>query len=73
VEDDLNTAVGLLESLGYPYWLARARADLAQWLISQGRRDEAGPLLAAAKETFTALGTQPELDKLRLATATEVG
>jgi class 3 adenylate cyclase/tetratricopeptide (TPR) repeat protein len=73
VEADLNTAVRLLEGLGYPYWLARAQADLAHWLISQDRRDDAEPLLAAAGETFTRLGAQPELDKLRLVTATEVG
>jgi len=70
VEADLRDAIASLTELGYPYWLACTQADLARWLITQGRPGEAEPLLAAAIDTFTHLRAQPDLDKtLSLVTA----
>ncbi|MGI8675614.1 MAG: tetratricopeptide repeat protein [Nocardioidaceae bacterium] len=65
VEAGLRRAIDGFRELGYPYWLARVQADLAQWLSGQGREGEAEPLLTEAMDTFTRLGAQPDLDRLR--------
>ncbi|MBA2532211.1 MAG: AAA family ATPase [Nocardioidaceae bacterium] len=65
VEADLRRAIDGFRELGYPYWLARVQADLAQWLSGQGREGEAEPLLTEAMDTFTRLGAQPDLERLR--------
>ena len=65
VEAELHSAVGQLRDLEYAYWLARAQADLARWLESQQRRDEAATLLAEARETLTRLGASAEVDQDR--------
>jgi hypothetical protein len=65
VEADLRQAISAFADLDYAYWLARAEADLAAWLITQDRHDEAEPLLAAATDTFSRLGAQPDLDRTR--------
>jgi hypothetical protein len=61
VEADLGAAVETLGRLGYPYHLALAQLDLAEWLIGQSRAAEAASLLADAIATFTTLGTTPAL------------
>ena len=61
VETDLQGAIERFRQLGYPYWLAVAEADLAQWLIGRGRAGEASPLLAEALATFSSLGALPAL------------
>jgi len=48
-------------ALGYPDWLARARTDLAAWLIDQSRAGEAVPLLDEATAALESLGTAPAL------------
>jgi tetratricopeptide (TPR) repeat protein len=65
VEADLRQAITILTDLDYAYWLARAEADLADWLITRHRPDDAEPLLAAATDTFSRLGAQPDLDRTR--------
>jgi predicted ATPase/class 3 adenylate cyclase len=60
VEAELRSAIDRLHDLGYPYWLARAQADLAGWLESQQRRVEATLLSDEARETFTRLGVPAE-------------
>jgi class 3 adenylate cyclase/tetratricopeptide (TPR) repeat protein len=64
VEADLNHAIKRLRELGYPYWLAIAETDLAEWLIGQGRASEADPLLEEATETLRALGARPALERI---------
>ncbi len=64
VEAHLRSAVDELRRLGYLYWLARAKADLATWLRSQGRNAEAENHLRDAVRTLTELGAQPDLDRL---------
>jgi class 3 adenylate cyclase/tetratricopeptide (TPR) repeat protein len=61
VEDDLRAAIGGFAKLGYPYWLARAQADLARWLIEHGRPAEAALLLDDAIPVFESLGAAPAL------------
>ena len=63
VEDDLAAAIARYEELGYPYFLARARCDLGEWLIDRGRADEAQTVLQGAAEAFQRLGAAPGLDR----------
>jgi class 3 adenylate cyclase/predicted ATPase len=63
VEADLRRAIAILADLDYAYWLARAKADLADWLIAQGRRHEAEPLGTEAVATFAQLGARTDFDK----------
>jgi hypothetical protein len=41
VERELSAAIEGLLALDYPYWIARARTDLAAWLIHRNRTAEA--------------------------------
>ncbi len=61
VEQDLRAAVDALAQLGYPYWLAVGRTDLAAWLIEQQRAAEAAPLLEQAIEALTPLRADPAI------------
>jgi tetratricopeptide (TPR) repeat protein len=65
VEIDLRTATDAFKTLGYPYWLAVTRTDLAAWLVDQHRGDEAGPLLEEAITTLTPLRAGPALERAR--------
>jgi hypothetical protein len=56
VEAELRSAIDTLRDLGYPYWLARSQADLARWLESQQRQDEAMPLRTEVRDIFARLG-----------------
>jgi hypothetical protein len=61
-EADLRTAAAAHEAYGAPYLLAVTRYELARWLTTRGRADEAGPLLDQARATFTRLGAIPALE-----------
>jgi class 3 adenylate cyclase/tetratricopeptide (TPR) repeat protein len=61
VEPQLTAAVEKLKALGYPYHLALAQTDLARWLFTQDRREEAEPLLEEASATLRSLGAAPAL------------
>src|SRR5579875_1537708 len=65
VEAELGDAVARFAELEYPYWLAIARIDLADWLIEQDRAADAALLLDQAIETLTALGALPALARAR--------
>nr|WP_246415930.1 adenylate/guanylate cyclase domain-containing protein [Nocardioides luti] len=60
-ETDLREAESAHAAYGAPYLLARTRLDLGRWLLGRDRRDEALPLLAAAREVFARLGAHPSL------------
>ena len=47
-----------------PFWLAVVRLERAELMLEQGRDDEAGPLLEAARETFERLEASPWLERL---------
>jgi hypothetical protein len=53
------------EALGYPYWLARVRTDLAAWLVDRDRAAEAVPLLDDAIAELERLGAVPALKRAR--------
>ncbi len=65
-EAGFRTAAGGFREIGVVFWLAVTLLEHAEWLVSQGRADEAGPLLAEARETFERLGTTPWLERLDL-------
>ncbi len=65
VEEGLRGAIEHFGTMSYPYWEAMARLDLANWLIDQGRNDEAVLLSDAAAEVFERLGAAPDLDRAR--------
>ncbi len=68
VEGELQGAIDALDALAYPYHCARARTDLGQWLIEQGRASEAEPLLSSAIQVLERLRARPELERaLRIA------
>ncbi len=48
-EADLREAEAAFAAYGAPYLLARTRLELAGWLTTEGRQDEAAPLLAQAR------------------------
>ncbi|MGC4112356.1 MAG: adenylate/guanylate cyclase domain-containing protein [Nocardioides sp.] len=57
-------AVAHFDEWGSPVHSARARAAYGAWLASRGRHDEAGPLLDAARATYTSLGASAWLSEL---------
>jgi hypothetical protein len=65
VEAELRLAIDRLRDLGYPYWLARAQADLARWLDGQQRRDEAAAPLPKLEKPSPASAPQQRRSRLR--------
>jgi class 3 adenylate cyclase/tetratricopeptide (TPR) repeat protein len=56
VEADLRSGVAGLEAFGAIGDAARAKEELARWLMSQGRSGEAEPLLGEARATYAQIG-----------------
>ncbi len=69
-EPDFATAAERHRALGDPYWLAATQLDEAEWLIAQGRIEEARPLLGEARAAFAALRATPSLERLEAVEAT---
>ena len=70
-----DDAISSLRALGEPHWLATGLLEQAEWLVDQGRSDEAAPLLGEARETFERLRATPSLARIdaiaeRVGTAT---
>jgi tetratricopeptide (TPR) repeat protein len=63
-ERELTAAVDTFATLEQPYWLAVARAGLAEWLLERGRAEDAAPLLEQAATTFQELRAAPALDRV---------
>ena len=61
VEKDLMAVEEKLRELGYPYWMALAQLDRAEFLSGRNRQDEAAALAGEAAMTFERLGTTPML------------
>jgi LuxR family maltose regulon positive regulatory protein len=69
----LEDAVDRFEGSGAPFEAARARIELATSLLAQGRADAAGREAAAALDSLTELGAEPEAERARLLVATAAG
>jgi predicted ATPase len=66
VEQGFKTAAATFREYGIPFWLAVTQLEHGEWLAGQGRRDEAEPLLAEARETFERLEAAPWLERAAL-------
>jgi predicted ATPase/class 3 adenylate cyclase len=64
-------AVGLFREMGVPFWMAVTLLEYAEWLIGQGRVDEATASLIEAREIFERLGARPWLERLERVDAWE--
>jgi len=64
VEIGFTAAAEKFREIGMPYWLAATLTEHAEWSISEGRSEEAGRLLAEAREIFEQLQARPWLDRL---------
>ncbi len=64
VESDLRAGVDLQGEFGAIGLQARAREDLARWLVSQDRAAEARPLVASALATYDQMGAHGWLARL---------
>ncbi|MFZ0043939.1 MAG: adenylate/guanylate cyclase domain-containing protein [Solirubrobacteraceae bacterium] len=62
-EAELTAAIDGLRTLGYPYWLAVAQADLAGVLNGRGRSEDAALLLDEATATLRSLGAVSAADR----------
>jgi class 3 adenylate cyclase/tetratricopeptide (TPR) repeat protein len=59
VEPEYKRAVGMFRELETPFWLAVALLEFAEWLVDEGRTDDAKPLLDEARELFDSLRAEP--------------
>jgi tetratricopeptide (TPR) repeat protein len=66
VEPRFDAAEAGLRDLGASFDLAVALTEHAEWLVELGRRAQALPLRAAAREIFDRLQAQPWLERLSL-------
>ena len=64
-EESLAAAVEALTELDYPFWVARATADLAELMIANGRGTEAALRLERVIEDLVELRAEPELTRAR--------
>ena len=58
--------------LGYPYWVARAQLDRAEWLARRDNLEESAELVAEAASTFERLGATPMLARVRMLLEAEI-
>ena len=65
VERPFQAAVDTLGLLGYPYWLAVAQVDFAEWLGAHGKPAEAGELLDQTVAVLEPLRAEPALRRAR--------
>jgi tetratricopeptide (TPR) repeat protein len=64
VEDHFRRGISALDAFGAVGERAGAQEELGRWLVDQGRPDEAGPLLAAARSTYEEIGALGWLARL---------
>jgi tetratricopeptide (TPR) repeat protein len=73
VQPNLGEAIARLGELSYPYWLAVAQTDLADWMLSADRGDEAASLLDEAQATLESLRAAPALERARSLSGSATG
>jgi predicted ATPase/class 3 adenylate cyclase len=75
VEQGFKTAEAIHREHGVMFYLAMAELDHGEWLVGEGRTEEAAPLLVEAREIFESLDAVPmleRLDSLQTETRTEI-
>jgi hypothetical protein len=58
-----KAAAGGFREYNFPFWLAVAQLEHAEWLAAHGRGAEAEPLLTEAREIFERLQAIPWLER----------
>ena len=71
VEPGFAAAAASFDELTMPFSVGVTRLEHGEWLVEQGRRAEAEPLLAEAREIFERIGAAPWLERLRRSEAGE--
>jgi tetratricopeptide (TPR) repeat protein len=64
VEPGYKRAIGMFRELETPFWLAVALLESAEWLVSEGRAEDAKPLQDEARELFERLRATPWLARV---------
>jgi len=68
---EFENAERLFRELGSPFYLAATQLEHAEWLIEQGRSDDAQPLQAEALRTLEQLRATPWIERAARATPAE--
>ena len=63
VEARFEDAERILREFGIPFWLAVTELEHGEWLVEQGRTDEAESMLGEAREIFERLQAAPWLER----------
>ena len=63
-ETEMRTGIDALAAFGAVGFQAQAQEELGRWLVTQGRPDEAEPLLDAARTTYAEMGASGWLARL---------
>jgi class 3 adenylate cyclase/tetratricopeptide (TPR) repeat protein len=71
IHRNFGSAAAIFEERSMRFWLAITRLDWGEWLMGQGREDEARPLLEQARDTFQRLGAAPSLERVEVLLAPE--
>ena len=58
----------MFRELAVPFYLAVTQLEHSEWLVGQGRAEEAEPLLSEARETFERLEARPWLERVEATT-----
>jgi class 3 adenylate cyclase/tetratricopeptide (TPR) repeat protein len=66
-ESHFKAAIGLFRELAMPFHLAMVQLEFGEWLTSQGRADEARPMLDEARSAFEDLKAVPYLERVAAA------
>jgi tetratricopeptide (TPR) repeat protein len=70
VEQGFKTAEAVFREHGLTFFVAATEVEHAEWLVGQGRGEEAGPLLEESREIFERLEATPWIERCeRLAPA----
>jgi class 3 adenylate cyclase/tetratricopeptide (TPR) repeat protein len=69
IEDRFRAATALFREFGIAFYQAVTQLEHGEWLIGQGRSDEAEPLLAEAAEAFERLQATPWLERVEALSA----
>jgi tetratricopeptide (TPR) repeat protein len=72
-EGRFKSATGLLREIGAPFYQACILLEHAEWLVANGRTDDAVPLLTEAREIFERLEAVPWLERLDAVAPSRVG
>jgi tetratricopeptide (TPR) repeat protein len=67
-----RSAAGLFREIGAPFYQACILLEHAEWLMANGRTDDAAPLISEARETFERLKANPWLERLDAAAPSRV-